>query len=293
MFPKVPDNHKPNKPLVLNGLGVIYVLASVTYLFLLYYFQLAKIETFNNVSPALTLAVCILFGGFMGLLDDWMDLRWRYKAFFPLIAAIPLISLAIRLQPPPRTYMTIPILGVIDFGIYYFFIIIPLIVTVTTNTVNQLGGLNGLETICPAIVMIGLMAVSGSNAALLYAPLIVWLLLGFFNFQGKIFVGNTGSFAIGITLAAFAIISDTKTVLLISILPYIFNSSLILLNYFFFRARASVSFDGKKLFSDHRRSMITLITHRRYLTERQVVVIISLLVAASTFAALFVQWLLL
>lgn len=287
MFPKVPDNHKLNKPLIPNGLGVIYVLASVTYLFLLYYFQLAKIEAFNNVSAALTLAVCILFGGFMGLLDDWMDLRWRYKAFFPLVAAIPLISLATSLGL--RTSITLPIFGTIGFGVYYYFIIIPLIVTVTTNSVNQLGGLNGLETICPAIVLVGLMAISGSNATLLYVPLAVWLLLAFFNFQGKIFVGNTGSFAIGITLVAFAIISDLKTVLLISILPFIFNSSLILLNYFFFRARASVSFDGKKLFSDHRRSMITLITHRRYLTERQVVVIISLLVAASTFAALFIH----
>ena len=282
MFPKVPDNHKPNRPLVPNGLGVIYVLASVTYLFLLYYFQ---------VSPALTLAGCILFGGFMGLLDDWMDLRWRYKAFFPLIAALPLISLATTLRL--RTFMTFPILGAIDFGVYYYFIIIPLIVTIATNTVNQLGGLNGLETICPAIVIIGLMAISGSNAILLYVPLIVWLFLAFFNFRGKIFVGNTGSFAIGMTLAAFAIISDLKTTLVISLLPYIFNSSLILLNYFFFRTRASVSFDGKKLFSDHRRSMITLITHRRYLTERQVVVIISLLVAASTFAALFIHWVLL
>ena len=291
MFPKVPDNHKPNKPLIPNGLGVIYVLASVTYLFLLYYFQLAKIETFNNVSAALTLAVCILFGGFMGLLDDWMDLRWRYKAFFPLVAAIPLISLATSLGL--RTSITLPILGTIRFGVYYYFIIIPLIVTVTTNSVNQLGGLNGLETICPAIVLVGLMAISGSNATLLYVPLAVWLLLAFFNFQGKVFVGNTGSFAIGITLVAFAIISDLKTTLLISLLPYIFNSSLILLNYFFFRTRASVSFDGKKLFSDHRRSMITLITHRRYLTERQVVVTISLLVAASTFAALFIHWVLL
>jgi len=291
LFPKVPDNHKPNKPLIPNGLGVIYVLASVTYLFLLYYFQLAEIETFNNVSPALTLAVCILFGGFMGLLDDWMDLRWRYKAFFPLVAAIPLISLATSLGL--RTSITFPIFGTIPFGVYYYFIIIPLIVTVTTNTVNQLGGLNGLETICPAIIISGLMVISGSRAILLFVPLIVWLLLAFFNFRGKIFVGNTGSFAIGITLAAFAIISDLKTVLLISILPFIFNSSLILLNYFFFRARASVSFDGKKLFSDHRRSMITLITHRRYLTERQVVVIISLLVAASTFVALFIHWLLL
>ena len=296
MFPKVPDNHKPNKPLVPNGLGVIYVLASATYLFLLYYnFQLTK--DFDNASRALTLAVCILFGGFMGLLDDWMDLRWRYKAFFPLIAAIPLISLATRL-PWVHTYMTIPFLGKIDFGSAYYFIIIPFIVTITTNTVNQLGGLNGLETICPAIVIIGLMEGSlmagfGSNAILLYVPLTVWLLLGFFNFRGKIFVGNTGSFAIGITLASFAIISDTKTVLLISILPYIFNSSLILLNYFFFRAKAAVSFNGEKLFSDHRRSLVTLITYHRCLTERQVVVIISLLMAASTSVALLVQWLLL
>lgn len=289
MFPKVPDYHKPNKPLIPNGLGVIYVLASATYLFLLHYF--VEIEASNNVSPALTLAVCILFGGFMGLLDDWMDLLWRYKAFFPLIASIPLISFANRFEPPLRTSITIPVLGTMDFGPVYYFLIIPLIVTITTNTVNQLGGLNGLETVCPAIVIIGLIPFSGSHAILLCVPLIVWLLLAFFNFQGKIFVGNTGSFAIGITLAAFAIISDLKSSLLISILPYVFNSSLILLTYFFLRAKAQVSFDGKKLFSDHRRSLITFITYRRPLTERQVVIIVALLMAASTLVALSIQWL--
>jgi UDP-N-acetylglucosamine--dolichyl-phosphate N-acetylglucosaminephosphotransferase len=287
LFPKVTDQHKRNKPLVPNGLGVIYVLVSATYLFLFHYFMEA--ETSNNVYPALTLAVCILFGGFMGLLDDWMDLRWRYKAFFPLIAAIPLISLATKLEL--RTSVMLPIFGTINFGDLYYFIIIPLIVTVATNTVNQLGGLNGLETICPGIIMIGLMTMSGSLAILLYIPLIMWILLTFFNFQGKIFVGNTGSFAIGITLAAFAIISDLKFGLLISILPYIFNSSLILLTYFFYRKKAQVSFDGEKLSSDHRRSLITLITYRRRLTERQVVTITSLLIAASTFFAFLIQWL--
>lgn len=183
--------------------------------------------------------------------------------------------------------------GTIDFGVFYFFVIIPLIVTITTNTVNQLGGLNGLETVCPAIILGGLMFLSGASAILLCVPLFVWVSLAFFNFRGKIFVGNTGSFAIGITLAAFAIISDLKTSLLISLLPYIFNSSLILLTYFLFRTKAAVSFNGKKLFSDHRRSLITLITHRRYLTERQVVTIISLLVVASTSVALLIQWLLL
>jgi UDP-N-acetylglucosamine--dolichyl-phosphate N-acetylglucosaminephosphotransferase len=285
LFPKARDQHKANKPLVPNGLGVLYVIASATYLFFLYYLQPP-----NDVSAALTLAVCILFGGFMGLLDDWIDLRWRYKVFLPLIAAIPLITLATRLGL--RTSMTIPVFGTINFGLYYYFIIIPLIVTITTNTVNQLGGLNGLETICPGIVIIGLMLVSGMHAILLYVPLIAWLSLAFFNFQGKIFVGNTGSFAIGMTLASFAIISDLKTVLLISILPFIFNSSLILLNYILFRTRAAVSFDGKRLSSSHRRSLITLVTYNRSLTERQVVVIISFLVAALTFAALAIQWLL-
>jgi len=287
LFPKVPDNHKPNKPLVPNGLGVIYVVVSATYLFLLYYRDVPPVS--GKVSLALTLAVCILFGGFMGLLDDWTDLRWRYKAFFPLIAAIPLISLAESLKL--RTSMTIPFLGIIDFGICYYFIIIPIIVIVATNTVNQLGGLNGLETVCPAIVMIGLMVLSGPHAIMLYVPLIMWLMLTSYNLRGKIFVGNTGSFAIGMTLAAFAIISDIKSSLLISLLPYIFNSSLILLTYFFSGKKAAVSFDGEKLSSDHIRSLITLTTYHRRLTERQVVTLISLLVAASTLVAYFVQWL--
>jgi len=290
LFPKVPDHHKPNKPLVSNGLGVTYVLASATYLFLLDYFKPAQTGT-SNVSPALTLAVCILFGGFMGLLDDWMDLRWRYKAFFPLIAAIPLVTLATELGL--RTSMATIIFGTIDFGPYYYLVVIPLIVTITTNTVNMLGGLNGLETICPAVVIIGLMVMSAEQAILLYAPLIVWLMLGFFNFRGKIFVGNSGSFAIGITLAAFAIMSDLKTSLVISLLPYIFNSLVILLTYFFFKTKASVSFGNEKLSSNHRRSLITIITYHRNLTERQVVMIISLLMVASTSVALLAQWLLL
>lgn len=281
MFPKVPDQHKPNKPLVPNGLGVFFALISVAYLFLLYF--LDTVKTSNGASPPLTLAVCILFGGFMGLLDDWVDLKWRYKAFLPIVAAIPLLTLASRLDL--RTSIAIPMLGTIHFGNFYYFLIIPLLVTIFTNTVNQLGGLNGLETVCPAVVMIGMMFVSGPNAVMLYVPLVVWLILAFFNFRGKIFVGNTGSFSIGMTLAAFAIISDLKFDLVISLLPYIVNSALILLTFFFFRTKASVSFDGKKLLSNHRRSLVTLVTYRRALTERQVVMIISLLVFISTFAA--------
>ena len=281
MFPKVPDQHKTGKPLVPNGLGVIYVLFTTVYLFLIYFSGVAPAS--NGVSAPLTLAVCILFGGFMGLLDDWMDLKWRYKAFMPLIAALPLIYLAI--ENGLRTSMSLPFIGTIEFGEAYYFLIIPLIIMIVTNTVNQLGGLNGLESLCPAIILMGLMALSPSHLILMLGPIVFWLILTGFNLQGKIFVGNSGSFAIGMNVAAFAVITDLKLPLLISILPYVFNSSLILLTIFFAKKRAGVSFDGKKLVSDHRRSLVTLITYHRPMTERRAVAIISILVAVFTLIA--------
>ena len=285
MFPKVPDQHKVGQPLVPNGLGVLYVLFTTVYLFLLYFLKIAGSP--SNLSAPFTLAVCILFGGFMGLLDDWIDLKWRYKAFMPLIAALPLIYFALN-NPLTRTTVSIPFVGTIHLGAVYFYVIIPLIVMVVTNTVNMLGGLNGLETICPAIVILGLMAVSPSYIIMI-GPLVFWLVLAYFNFQGKIFVGNSGSFAIGMTIASFAVISDLKLSLIVSILPYIFNSAIILLMVFFTRKKAQVSFDGEKLSSDHRRSLITLITYHRSLTEREVVAIISLIVAFFTLLGVLIQ----
>jgi len=284
VFPKVPDQHKVGRPLIPNGLGVLFVLTTTVYLFSIYFsnkvFNLGLDTSVNGVSAALTLAVCILFGGFMGLLDDFMDLKWRYKAFMPLIAALPLMYYALE-NPALRTSISIPFIGTLQFGEAYIFLIIPLIVMVVTNAVNMLGGLNGLETICPAIVIVGLMALSPTYILML-GPLLFWLILAYFNVKGKIFVGNSGSFAIGITIASFAVISDLKISLLVSLLPYIFNSVIILLSILFVRKKAQVTFDGQKLSSDNRRSLVTVITYHRPLTERKIVIIISLIVGIFT-----------
>ncbi len=289
MWPKVPDQHKPGTPLVPWGLGVTYVLFSTIYLFLMYFLKIDSAT--NGVSASLTLAVCVLFGGFMGMLDDWIDLKWRYKAFMPLIAALPLMYYAIANSDVVRTSITLPLIGFVDFGSFYYFLIIPLMVMVVTNAINMLGGLNGLETVCPAIVLIGLLVVSPLNSQILVAgPLIFWLILAFFNVEGKLFVGNTGSFAIGLTVTSFAVVTDLKSSLLISIIPYIFNSILILLTVFFVRKKANVLFDGKKLVSEHRRSLVTLLTYHRPRSERQIVAIISALVAIFTIIGVFYHY---
>jgi UDP-N-acetylglucosamine--dolichyl-phosphate N-acetylglucosaminephosphotransferase len=280
LFQKAVDYHKPDKPLVPNGLGVIYVLASAVYFFLLYFFDNRN---------ALPLATCILFGGFMGLFDDWVDLKWRYKAFLPLLAAIPLVALR---QGTP--VMDIPIFGKINFEgtpyiYFYYVLVIPGIVTVTTNTINQLGGLNGLETVCPSIVMLGLL-ITSRHRILLYVPIVVYAVLAYFNFRGKIFVGNTGSFAIGITLASFAIIANDEKVLLVSILPYIFNSSILLLNRLFLGNRTTSFMKGNLVHAKDRRSLLTLIEYYRPSTERQLVVIASLIIGFFVLLAVL-MWL--
>ncbi len=270
-FPKAIDYHKPNKPEIPNGLGIIYVLTSTIYLFFLH---------FLDFKGALPLASCVLFGGFMGLVDDWLNLRWRYKAFLPIFASIPLIALR-----EGETVMSTYIFGKIDFGIYYYLVIAPLIVTVITNSVNMLGGLNGLETICPLIIIIGFILIS-QERILLLVPALVLLLLAFYNYRGKIFVGNVGSFSFGTTLAAYAIIANIEQTLLISTVPYVFNSTIILLNHFLYRRRAQILSDGGKLFSKHRRSLITIITYKRKMTERQVVNIVATLFIISTSLAI-------
>jgi len=285
VFPKVPDQHKVGRPLIPNGLGVFYVLFTTVYLFLVYFLQ--ESTNLQPVSAPFTLAACILFGGFMGMMDDWIDLKWRYKAFMPLIAALPLIYYA-QVAEGVRTSISLPFIGTIDFGAAYFYIIIPLIVMIVTNTVNQLGGLNGLESVCPAIVIAGLMVFS-PYWILMIGPLMFWIVLAALNVSGKIFVGNTGSFAIGMTIASFAIISDMKVNLIISIIPFIFNSAIILLSVFFVHKKAAVTFDGQKLCSDSRKSLVTTIAYHRPLTERQVVIIISCIVALFTLLGLLIQ----
>ncbi len=284
MFPKVPDQHKVGRPLIPNGLGVFYVLFTTVYLFLVYFLQQSSNP--EPVSAAFTLAACVLFGGFMGMMDDWIDLKWRYKAFMPLIAALPLIYYAQAIGA--RTSITLPFLGIIDFGVAYFYIILPLIVMIVTNTVNQLGGLNGLESVCPAIVIAGLMVFS-PNWLLMLGPLLFWIVLAALNVSGKIFVGNTGSFAIGMTIAAFAIISDMKVNLVVSILPFIFNSSIILLSAFITKKKAAVTFDGQKLCSDARKSLVTTITYHRPLSEKRIVLAISLIVTFFTLLGALIQ----
>ncbi|MEM2401974.1 MAG: hypothetical protein QXX24_05490, partial [Candidatus Bathyarchaeia archaeon] len=96
-------------------------------------------------------------------------------------------------------------------------------------------------------------------------------------------------FALGITLAAYAIIANIEQTLAISIIPYILNSSLVLINALFLKQRARLEMDGSILKASHRRSLLTLIAYYHPTTERKLVLLVSLLFTLTTTTAILIS----
>jgi len=278
-FPKVIDEHKLGKPLVANGYGIYYVVACVCYWFILVFLEIHQ-------KQAQSMAISVLFGSTMGLFDDMADLRWRYKAILPVFAALPYVVLA----PFQRT--TISILGFpIELGGAFLLVLVPLMVTVVTNSYNQLGGLNGLEAGSGLIVLFGLTLVSG-DWILLSLPIAVLGILTYLSYRGRAFIGNVGSFSVGLTLAVASIIYNLKLMLFICLLPFIANSIMILYSNYIIHDRATTLIDGDgRLYAEKVRSLRTLLLRHRHMNEHDAVLAIYLVVALFVVIGALVQWL--
>ncbi len=281
-FPRVKDYHKSGEPLVPNCYGIFYVLISVCYWFILSFFGVMEKE-------ALALATSVLFGSTMGLFDDIVDLRWRYKAILPIFASLPFMVL----KPSDRTAIALLLIGEVNLGDLFFILLVPVIVTVTTNAYNQLGGLNGLESLSGLVVMVGLTIASGNggNLLLTIVPILCLTVLGYISYKGKAFIGNIGTFSIGLTLSINAILMNIKSVLLISLIPFIFNSFLIIFSEFILHDRADTKIDENGLlYSNRIRSLRTMILYYKRLSEHWTVAIICLIIAFFTALGLVLQF---
>jgi len=277
-FPKTKDYHKAGQPLIPNCYGIFYALISVCYWSALSFLDVLKYES-------LALSTSVLFGSTMGLFDDVADLRWRYKAILPIFAALPYVVL----NPSERFTIGFPLLGIVNLGPQFFVLLVPIIVTVTTNSYNQLGGLNGLESFSGLIILIGLTVASGAYI-LTAIPIACLTVLGWLSYRGKLFIGNVGTFSIGLTLAIYAILMNLKLFLLISLTPLIFNSLLILYSNYILHEKADTLLDENgQLYANKARSLRTLILYYKRLTEHQTVTVICSIVACFTALALIVR----
>jgi UDP-N-acetylglucosamine--dolichyl-phosphate N-acetylglucosaminephosphotransferase len=202
------DVHKPNKPIVTEAGGTIFLL-SITISLLLYGLWL----TIGNTPDFRFFAILssVLIGGILGLQDHLVEIRWRNKIFLPLIIAIPLMIARVG-----HTTIDIPFFGVMDLGNVYTFLLIPLVVTGLVNMVNMFAGYNGLEAGLGAINAFWFLIVSymiGNQLTFLISAALLASLLAFLRFNwypAKVFPGDVGTFTIGAVLISIAIVGNME-----------------------------------------------------------------------------------
>lgn len=161
------------------------------------------------------------------------------------------IALAIFMMAKEGTTMLIPFFGkTVDFGIMY----IPFVVFIEVamaNAVNLTDGLDGLATSTSSIVactfaIVG-MTVHGGNEPMAVAGQAVFgALIGFLlynHYPAKIFMGDTGSMALGGVLSAMAIVGHMEWLLPIAGLIYVIEALSVIIQVTYFKKTG-----GKRVF---------------------------------------------
>lgn len=215
-----PKSHKKKSGTPTMGGLIILIALSLSAIFISMYFDVLSTRTF------ILLFVTVCFG-IIGFLDDYikvvkkrnLGLTSKQKFICQVIVSI-IVFFAIK-STGVSTSVTIPGTGYdIDLGFIYALLIIFMLVG-TSNAVNLTDGLDGLVSGTAAIAF-GAYAVLAYNQQQLdvaiFSIAVVGAVLGFLVFNAhpaKVFMGDTGSLALGGALAAIAIVTNLEILLVI------------------------------------------------------------------------------
>ena len=227
------DVNKPDQPEVAE-MGGIAIVAGLTAGMLVAVFMNSFFSFDFNLVNVLAALIAIHSIAFIGIVDDLLDLPQWLKALLPLFAAVPLIAV----KAAGSTMLNIPFIGVMDFGIVYILVLIPIGVAVASNLTNMFAGFNGMESGMGFVMFatMSIIAINNSSLETLILSLaMVGSLFGFFihnAFPAKIFPGDVGNLTIGAALASAVIIGNLETAGALLLLPYVVDFFIKLANNF-------------------------------------------------------------
>jgi UDP-N-acetylglucosamine--dolichyl-phosphate N-acetylglucosaminephosphotransferase len=226
------DVHKANKPKIAEMGGPPVLIGFLGGVFF-YIF----VKTFFNsdlpdmLSILITISTAMMIS-IIGIFDDLgslikrvngkrIGIKRKYKVLFPLIAAIPLISIRAG-----YSVMSIPFVGSVDFGILYPLLLVPLIVAGMSNAFNMISGMNGLEAGLGVIYLSGLgifTFILGKETLSLIAFSAVFALIGFLKYNwypAKIMPGDSLVYFIGAIAASIVILGNIEKFATIAFIPW-------------------------------------------------------------------------
>ena len=264
------DINKKDKPSipVLGGVGIIAGFVGGA-------FTLLVTDPSGNVISAVLLSSLLI--AFLGLLDDVLNLRQSVRAFTPALASVPLALFSVG-----HSTISIPFLGPVNFGEFYYIFIIPIALTISANAFNMLEGLNGLGTgmgiiMSAALAIIGLRSIgsiyiSGELALVLLSSLLAFL---YYNkYPAKVFLGNIGTYFIGSVIGSIGISGFMLTALAILYIPYVIEFLLKARTKFKGISFGKISPEGYLYWDEKPNSLTHIIMKLGHFKEYQVVGII-------------------
>ena len=196
-------------------IGGVAIVTSMLIGFLIYYLLTKDIPSIALNEKFLGYIIGGLIIATMGLIDDLVNLRARYKFFFQLAAGLVVYYFGIRI-----TGIKIPFIypDMIDFAWWIDLPLTLLWIIGVTNAINLIDGLDGLAAGITAIsatsLLIIFIATSASLEAIIISAVLVGAVLGFlpYNFNpARTFIGDTGSNFLGYSLAIISILGVAKT----------------------------------------------------------------------------------
>jgi phospho-N-acetylmuramoyl-pentapeptide-transferase len=225
-----PESHQ--KKLGTPTMGGVLILFPVALLTILFNaVKVFGVSVFGN-SVMVPLIVFVVFS-LIGSIDDWISLRGlrggdglspSAKLILQLLLALGTVTVLRFALDVPDLYLP----GVdfeIGLGIFYFPIAI-IIITGFSNAMNFTDGLDGLAGLISATAFAAYGAIALIQGQIFLARfcfILVGAILGFlwFNvYPAELFMGDTGSLALGATLAVVALMSGQWAVLpIIGIIP--------------------------------------------------------------------------
>ncbi len=212
-------------------------------------------------SILLPLAVMILYGG-LGMIDDWEGVRGmgvlgeglpiRAKFLAQVVLALG-IALALMYGMGARSVAIPGIPEKFDIGLLYIPIAVFVIVA-TSNAVNFTDGLDGLAGIivASAFAAYGVVALlQGQSYLVRFSFTIVGACFAFLWFNAhpaQLFMGDTGSMALGATLATVALMTGQWLILpIITIIPVAEGMS-VLIQILYFQITKRLYGEGRRIF---------------------------------------------
>lgn len=194
--------------------------------------------------------------GAVGFIDDYNKIaKKQNEGLTPkqklILQAVFGLALAIFMMSKEGTAMFIPFFRkTVDIGILY----IPFVVFIEiamANAVNLTDGLDGLASSNSAIVactfaIIGMSVHGGSEPMAVTGQALFGALVGFFlynHYPAQIFMGDTGSMALGGVLSAMAIVGHMEWLLPIAGLIYVIEALSVIIQVTYFKKSG-----GKRVF---------------------------------------------